>query len=417
MLIRRSAPLGLIAAGAALVLTLTACGGNSTSPAASGGASGAYTKTTNAITVLIGSSGAAETSSVQAAVAAWAAKSGISAKVQVASDLTQEASQGFASGSPADLLYVSTDQFSGWAKAGNLEAYGDQLANKADFYPNLVSAFTYNNQFYCAPKDFSTLALVVNTDKWKAAGLTDADYPTTWAQLESISQKLVAAKQPGLVVSNEIQRLGVFVAQNGGSLVSADGKTATVNSDANVAAYTFAKKLLTEGAAKLNSDVGAGWGGEALGKGLATMVIEGNWITGVKKDYPTLNYKVVELPAGTQKGTLEYTNCWGMSKDGKNKGGALDLVNYLTTTQQQLQFAKDFGVMPSVKSAASDYKSQFPEMTAFLAGADYAQNLPAQPGVAAVLADLNSQMAKLKTSDPKSILDTEQSAMTQALAG
>src|SRR5664279_3884342 len=107
----------------------------------------------------------------------------------------------------------------------------------------------------------------------------------------------------------------------------------------------------------------------------------------------------------------------GMSKDGKNKGGALDLVNYLTTTQQQLQFAKDFGVMPSVKSAASDYKSQFPEMTAFLAGADYAQNLPAQPGVAAVLADLNSQMAKLKTSDPKSILDTEQSAMTQALAG
>ena len=51
------------------------------------------------------------------------------------------------------------------------------LKNKSDFYPALVKSFTYNDKFYCAPKDFSTLQLVINTDLWKAAGLTDSDIP------------------------------------------------------------------------------------------------------------------------------------------------------------------------------------------------------------------------------------------------
>ena len=48
-----------------------------------------------------------------------------------------------------------------------------------------------------------------------------------------------------------------------------------------------------------------GWGGEAFGKQLAAMTIEGNWIAGGMKDYPDVKYKVVELPAGPAgKGTL-----------------------------------------------------------------------------------------------------------------
>lgn len=53
------------------------------------------------------------------------------------------------------------DQLATYAKAGNLLAYGDQVKNKDDFYPALVKAFTYKDKFYCAPKDFSTLALVI----------------------------------------------------------------------------------------------------------------------------------------------------------------------------------------------------------------------------------------------------------------
>ncbi|MBN9104531.1 MAG: extracellular solute-binding protein [Propionibacteriaceae bacterium] len=403
-----------ISLAAATLLTVTACSGGFSSESPTPITSESANK--NPVTVLIGSSGDAETTSVKTAVAAWSAKSGIPAEVKVASDLTQQATQGFAGGKPDDLLYVSTDQFAGWAKNGSLEAYGDQLPNKSDFYPGLVSAFSYDGKFYCAPKDFSTLALVINTDMWSDAGLTDADVPTTWDQLEAVAKKLTKGKRVGLAFSPEIARVGVFMAQAGGGLLSADGK-AQANAQPNVDALTYVQKLLKEGVAAFSSDLGAGWGGEAFGKKQAAMVIEGNWITGaMTSTYPSVKYTVAELPAGTQKGTLQFTNCWGIAADADNKAGALSLVEFLTTTEQQLTFAKDFGVMPSVKSAAEQYKTDNPTMVPFINGAEYAQNLPSMPGAADVLKDFNSQLTGLKSKDPKTILDSTQTNL-QAIAG
>ena len=396
--------------------SLAACGGGFTSSRQSATTAGSASANQNPVTVLIGSSGAAETTSVKTAVAAWSAKAGIPAEVKAASDLVQQATQGFAGGKPDDVLYVSTDQLAGWAKNGSLEAYGDQLANKADFYPGLVSAFTYEDKFYCAPKDFSTLALVINTEMWAEAGLTDADVPTTWDQLEVVAKKLTKGKRVGLAFGPELQRVGVFLSQAGGGLLSADGQ-AQANSQPNIDGLTYVKKLINDGVAAFSSDLGAGWGGEAFGKKMAAMVIEGNWITGaMKNDYSGVEYIVAELPAGTQQGTLQYTNCWGIAADGDNKAAAIDLATYLTATDQQLTFAKEFGVMPSVQSAAEGYKTDNPTMVPFINGAAYAQNLPAMAGAAAVIKEFNSQLAGLKSKDPKAILDATQTDL-QAVVG
>lgn len=132
------------------------------------------------LTILIGSSGEAETSAVRSAAAAWAADNKTEVEVVAASDLTQQLSQGFAGDSAPDLFYMSWDQFANYAKNGYLDAYAKNLANASDFYPNLSETFTFDGSFMCAPKDFSTLGLVVNTDLWTAAGLTDVDVPTDW---------------------------------------------------------------------------------------------------------------------------------------------------------------------------------------------------------------------------------------------
>lgn len=417
---RTSSYAGITALAAAAALTLSACGGGGFEgdPGAARGSAGVFEAANdNPVTVLIGSSGEAETNSVTAAVDAWSQESGIEAEVIPASDLVQQASQGFASGSPADVLYVSTDAFAGWAGNGSLAAYGDQLESVEDFYPGLVQAFTQDDQFYCAPKDFSTLALVINTKLWQKAGLTDADVPTTWDELETVATKLTKGDRVGLGMGPEIQRVGVFLAQNGGALVTPDGTTATANSPESVEALTFVKKMMTDGVAAYSSALGSGWGGEAFGKEQAAMVIEGNWITGaLANDYKGLEYTIVPLPAGTQQGTLQFTNCWGISADGDNKGGALDLVKYLTATDQQLTFAKDFGVMPSVQSAADGYRSEFPEMAAFLDGAADAQNLPAMQGASEVIRDLNSQLEQLMSKEPQVILDSAQTNF-QAIVG
>lgn len=411
--------IAVTALGAAATLALTACGGGSgfNSSTSSAGASASANK--NDIQVLIGSSGDAETKAVTDAVAAWSAKSGIKATVVASSALDQDAAKGFAAGKPYDLIYTSTSSFNTWAKAGNLVAYGDSLPNKDDFYSGLKDAFTYDGKFYCAPKDFSTLALVINTDMWTKAGLTDADIPTTWDQLDKVGQTFKSKGMVGLTFGPQIERVVVFMAQAGGSLVSADGKTATVNSAENVAGLTQVQKMLKDGSAAYSNTLkNAGWGGEAFGKQYAAMTIEGNWITGaMSHDYPNVKYKVVELPAGKQKGTLQYTNCWGVTAKGGNVGGTEDLVKALTTTDQQLAFAKAFGVMPSLKSAKDQWAKDNPTMTAFINGADYAQNLPSMVGSDAVIKDFDQKLPALATTDPKSILDAEQKNLEAVIAG
>ena len=407
---RRGTTLALAAIGS---LTLAACGGggfesstsatggaSSSGTASSGETSSASVPTGAALKMLIASSGDAETAAVKAATEAWGKKTGNTVEVTVASDMDQELAQGFAGGNPADVMYMDAGKFATFAKQGSLEAYADKIADNDKFYESLRNTFTYDGKQYCVPKDFSSLALEINTDMWKKAGLTDADIPTTWDQLVTVSKKLTTDKVAGLGIGVGIDRLGAFVVQNGGWWLNADN-TAGAAADAKVTdALKFVQDNVKAGNFKMSNDLGAGWGGEAFGKQLAAMTIEGNWIKGaMKNDYPKVGYKVVEMPAGAQKGTLMFTQCWGLATDSKNKDAAIDLISSLTTVESQMAFADAFGVMPSRTDAADAYKAKFPEDTAFVAGGEYGHGPINVPGLTDVVGELNSQLEKMATAD------------------
>ena len=414
---RSTALTALLAAGA---LTLTACGGGSgfeEEPAAEGGGAGGGETATGELTMLIGSSGDAETDAVNAAAAAWSEESGVEATVNVATDLPQELAQGFAAGSPPDVFYASWDQFANYASNGSLLAYGDQTAGADDFFPSLKETFTFDGEFYCAPKDFSTLALVINTDAWAAAGLTDADIPTDWEGLATVAKTLTTGDQVGLSFGPEYQRIGVFMEQAGGGLVDDDGTTAIADSPENVEAVTFVQQMLKDGVLAYPSAIDSGWGGEALGSGRAAMTIEGNWIVGaMKNDFPDVKYTVVPLPEGPAgPGTFQFTNCWGIAADSPNQEAALELVDFLTSTEQQAEFANAFGVMPSVQSAAEDFRAAYPEQEAFLDSAEFAVSPPTMPGASDVLADFNGQIEGLADADIPGMLASVQTNMQAVL--
>lgn len=414
-LTRRRA-LGL-AAVPALGLGLAACGGSGfeDDPATGGSDAGGGGGAGEGLTALIGSSGDAETTAVKDAVAAWSEQSGTAVEVIVASDLNQQLAQGFASGAPADLFYLSTDALAGYASNGSLAPYGDDVENTADFYPALIEAFTLDEHLYGLPKDVSTLALLINTELWEAAGLTDDDIPTDWDQLADVAQRSATDAVAGLTMSTEYQRIGAFMAAAGGELVT-DG-AATADSPENIAALEYIQSLLGSGALRFAADLGAGWGGEAFGAGSAVMVVEGNWITGaLTNDYPDLQYRVVELPAGPGgQGTLQFTNAWGVAADSPHQAQAVELITFLTAVEQQLEFARAFGPMPSVPAAAEQWREEFPAQVAFLDGVEYAKNPPAQAGTAEVVADLNAQLETLASGDPTAILESVQTNLEAVL--
>jgi multiple sugar transport system substrate-binding protein len=369
------------------------------------------------LTVLIASSGDAETKAVKEAAAAYAKQSGNTVTVDVAKDINQQLAQSFAGHKPPDAFYVNSDQFANYAKGGSLYSYGDRIKDTADFSARLRASFTYDGKLVCLPKDTSTLALAINDDLWKKAGLTAKDYPTTWTQLRTVAARLTKNDVTGLVINGEYARVGVFLRQAGGWITNPDQTTMTADTAQNIKALDYVRSLLKSGSLKYANQVDTTWGGEALGKGKAAMTIEGNWLTGgMKADYPNVKYTVVPLPAGPAgKGTLAFSQCWGVAQDSAHRAAAVNLVEYLTSATQQLKNADAFGVMPSRTSALAEYTQKNPSAKAWADVSAYAQGPVTVAGFDKVLAQFNTDLAALGSGDPRKILADLQRNGEQAL--
>ena len=49
-------------------------------------------------------------------------------------------------------------------EAGVVDIGGDKIEDPEGIYESLRNVFTYNGEFVCPPKDFSTLTLIYNRD-------------------------------------------------------------------------------------------------------------------------------------------------------------------------------------------------------------------------------------------------------------
>lgn len=362
------------------------------------------------ISLMFGSSGPAETAAVNAAAKAWGKATHNKVDVISASNLQQQLDQGFAGGTPPDVFYLSSTQMETLAKQGQLLPYASLVGPKSQFYPSLVKAFTYNHTWYCVPKDFSNLALEINTTMWKAAGLTNADIPKNWAQLQADAKKLTTSSVAGLSIGNTLDRVGAFFKENGGSYMNAAGTKFVFNSPANIQALKFVQSMAKQGIMKFPQQLGASWAGEAFGTGKAAMATEGNWIIGaMKSSYPSIKWEAVPMPAGPKgaKGTLTFTNCWGIPASSKNSAAAVSFVRYLASPAQQLRFAAAFGVLPSRISAANTYAKRNPSVAAFVQGAKYALPQVGTVGWPTVQASFDNQVLGLAngSSNPATMLN------------
>lgn len=368
--------------------------------------------------VLVGSGTTAETRTIRELTSRWSARTGHGVQLVRAADLEQQLGQSFAGGAPPDLFYLAPGSFARYADSGSLHAYGDRLDTGEELYPNLRHVFTRDGRLYCAPKDFSTLGLIIDTDAWKEAGLTDDDIPRDWTELAEVAAKLTTRDRVGLAFDDTTKRVGVFMKQSGGWHVDKSGRKATVDTPENLRALRYVQKLLRSRNAAFSSTIDSGWGGEALGKGKAAMTIEGAWAVGaLETDFPQRNWRAVELPEGPAgKGTLSFTNCWGVPERSAKKRAALSLVNFLMSEQNQKKTGDEVGVIPAHKKAAAAFGRDNPEFSGFLAGAPYAQGEPTAAGFTPVQNDFDAKLLGLsRGDDPEKILAEVQQNAEQAL--
>ena len=295
-----------------------------------------------------------------------------------------------ASGAGPDIFYVDSFKMPDLLKAGALAAVPKgALTNPEDIYPSLRAVFTApDGKLVCPPKDFSTLALVYDTEFLAAKGVKP---PTTWAELKEAAAKLTTDGRTGLVMGFEYPRVGTFMFQAGGAMTDDKVTKMTVNTPENKTAFSLLSEMYKAKTLQAADEVGAGWAGEAIGKQKAAMVIEGNWIVSyLAKDFPAMKPGYAELPSGPKgKGTFAFTVCYGVNKNSKNQAAAWRLVDFLTNAEGSLKWTNAFNVMPAHASVADKWLAARPQLKPFVSGAQYARKYQFVPGFGDVQGEFN----------------------------
>jgi multiple sugar transport system substrate-binding protein len=268
----------------------------------------------------------------------------------------------FTAGTAPDVFYINSDQISDFATAGallNLDFLKkDKTFGYNQYYKALQAGFVYNKHVYGVVKDYSTLALWWNKDKFKAAGIKAP--PTTWADLKKDACKLTdkANKVYGISLAADAARWVPFLLANGGGFNGPGGilnkseTKAYISGKAGVDALSFYAGLVKQGCAARPDQVGAGWNGEAFGRENAAMAFEGNWMTSyMQQTFPNVHWGIAALPKGPKgkQGNLAFTAAYGVYARTGNKANAIKLLDYLAGKAGTTVWSHVVGYMPARK--------------------------------------------------------------------
>src|SRR5450631_3047803 len=267
--------------------------------------------------------------------------------------------------------------------------------------------------------------------------------PTTWQELQADAKKLTdpAKKQYGMVLegasyTESVHFAWIFGRQNGGQPFDAAGKP-TFTTPGMVAGVKQYVDLLGKDKVVNPSNVQYKNGPEAPGdfaKGKAAMLMSQNnadntlQADGMKSS----EYGVVAIPTPSPlpaggKDVASFVAGINLSifKNTKNQDGALKLVKFLTSTEEQAILDKPFTALPVVKGGTVNFTDNKDEAAAFASVlATKAEPLPLIPAESAFATNVGNAVHGLlaqaatgkdvSTSDIKAALQQAQDQMAAA---
>lgn len=260
----------------------------------------------------------------------------------VPADFQTQMKAAFAGGEGPDILYVDDQLMTALGRAGQLLALDDYMAQagvtREEFIPSLLTIFTLEDQTYALPKDWGTLGLIYLPEVIEAAGIEAPTADWTWDDLRTAAQAISDnTEMAGFCQGADWARLAPWAFSYGGTFASEDGTQAMLTDAGVIQAATLVSDMKTEGSLVTASDVGAGWCGEAIGRKLVGMTLEGGWMVNfMNNDYPDVEWAAVSIPSGPEgKADVIFTNGIGVNAATEFPNAAAAFALFVTGTDNQ----------------------------------------------------------------------------------
>lgn len=244
-------------------------------------------------------------------------------------------------GNASDLFELNYENFVAYASAGALYDLKDVIASTgvdlSGFYKTAIDAYQYNGDQYAIPDSFSNVVLVYNKDLFDQAGI---DYPTndwTWTDIATAGAAIRALGDDTFGFFRPISFNEFFKAsaQNGGSLISADGTKFTIDTPENVSALTGMLDLVKSSNIQPTEEQLGGTGDwELFESGRLGMIATGIWCFKTFTDACDFNWDIAVEPGNTQKATHFFSNAYAVSATCEHPEEALLLAQFLAGSKE-----------------------------------------------------------------------------------
>ena len=230
-----------------------------------------------------------------------------------------------------------------------------------------VSAHVIDGKVYYTDYGMMTATMYYNKAMWSAAGLTEADIPTTWDQFREVAKKLTIRDEKGDLIQAGFSFNGGAQGdvlgmqyQYGQNLFTEDGKV-TFNNDAIKAVVQRMKDIYeVDGSGDYNFGNNSG---DNFGQGMIAMYLGWGFMHGLFQAlWPETEFGSFEIPTPTEDVPYAYHRYNGESTFGINKNApadqqavAQDIVRFfLANDQLQKEFVLANSIFPAKKSLAND---------------------------------------------------------------
>ncbi len=321
-----------------------------------------------------------EQAALKDAIAAFGEQTGITVRAQVITDKYMDVMRSrFAARKPPDVFYLDSHEAPAFIRAGVLEPWDEAAQQPEDFPAQFLDAFrARDGRLYGLPKDFSTLALYINTELLGAAGFAPADVPQDFMALAAFAQRLQLRLPRGrvaMLVEKDLARHLSALERCGPPLIDAQDQ-ARLELNACGLAYleSFVQGRRSGSIVNPREDLGSDSPGAAFGGGKVALMMEGNWVAAsLRRDYPEVRFATREMPRmNGQPHTMAFVVGWAVSRQSAHKEAAFRFARFMSGPRMEA-WSRASGTLPTRLSVQRQMQLDAdPVLKAHVAGAAYA---------------------------------------------
>jgi multiple sugar transport system substrate-binding protein len=280
--------------------------------------------------------------------------------------LIQKVLQQASSKTLPDVLMLDNPDIQQIAATGALAPLGDYGIKTDGYAEGPVSAATYKGKLYGLQPAANTIAIFFNKDVLAKAGVTP---PTTWDELKATAKKLTTGDQYGFAFNATADFEGAW--QFLPPMWTNGGDETKLKEPQVAEALALWKDLVDSGvASKSVVTWGQGDVNDQFIAGKAAMMLNGPWnIPAIDK--AKVNFGVVSFPVNKSGQTSTAPlggEAWTVPQTGNKAkmNKAAEFVKCMNSDENQMQRAKDGGLVPTKLALADKFKTDVPSMAGFV---------------------------------------------------